>query len=63
VLLTIGLVTIFLGLRRLVNRVLLNRRFARGIGTRKVLIVGTGPQADALRHYLESTPHLGYTVK
>jgi hypothetical protein len=63
VLLTIGLVTIFLGLRRLLYRALLYRRFERGVGTRKVLIVGTGPEAHALRHRLERTPHLGYTFK
>jgi len=63
VLVTLGLVTISLGVRRLAGRFLLYRRFERGIGTRKVWIVGTGPQAYALRHHLESTPHLGYTVK
>jgi exopolysaccharide biosynthesis polyprenyl glycosylphosphotransferase len=63
VLFTLGLVTIFLGVHRLAGRFLLYRRFERGIGTRKVLIVGTGPQPYALRHHLESTPHLGYTVK
>jgi hypothetical protein len=28
-----------------------------------VLIVGTGPEAHALRHHLESIRHLGYTFK
>jgi hypothetical protein len=60
---TIGLVTALLGLRRLVNRVLLYRCFERGIGTPKVLIVGTAPEAHALLHRLESTPDLGYTVR
>ena len=63
VLVTVGLVTILLGLRRLVYRVLLYRRFARGIGTRNVFIVGTGPEAVALRYYLESIRHLGYRFK
>ena len=63
VLITIGLVTIALSLRRLVYRVLIYRRFERGVGTRNVLIVGTGPEAHALRHHLESIRHLGYTFK
>ncbi len=58
----LGLATISLGVRRLVGRFLLYRRFERGVGTRKVLIVGTGPNTHTLRHHLESTPHLGYTV-
>ena len=44
-------------------RVLLYRRFDRGIGTRNVLVVGTGPEAHALRHHLESIRHLGYKFK
>jgi exopolysaccharide biosynthesis polyprenyl glycosylphosphotransferase len=63
VIITIGLVTISLSLRRLVYRLLIYRRFERGIGTRNVLIVGTGPEAHALRHHLESIRHLGYTFK
>ena len=63
VLITLALVTITLGLRRLVYRVLINRRFERGIGTRNVLIVGTGPEAQALRNHLVSFGHLGYTFK
>jgi exopolysaccharide biosynthesis polyprenyl glycosylphosphotransferase len=63
VLITIGLVTIGLGLRRFVYRIMLYSRFERGIGTRNVLIVGTGPEAYALRNHLESIRHLGYTFK
>ena len=63
VLVTVGLVTIALSLRRLVYRILLYRSFARGVGTRNVLIVGTGPEAVALRYYLESIRHLGYRFK
>jgi exopolysaccharide biosynthesis polyprenyl glycosylphosphotransferase len=63
VLMSVGLVTIALSLRRLVYRILINRRFERGIGTRNVLIVGTGPEAHALRHHLESFRHFGYTFK
>lgn len=63
VLTTVGVVTITLSVRRLVYRILLYRRFERGMGTRNVLIVGTGPEARALRHHLESIRHLGYTFK
>jgi len=63
VLITLGLVIVLLSLRRVAYRILLYRRFERGIGTRNVLIVGTGPEAHALRHHLESIRHLGYTFK
>jgi exopolysaccharide biosynthesis polyprenyl glycosylphosphotransferase len=63
VLITVGLVTISLSLRRLIYRVTIYRRFDRGVGTRNVLILGTGPEAHALRHHLESIRHLGYTFK
>ena len=63
VLITVGLVTISLSIRRLAYRMLIYRRFDRGVGTRNVLIVGTGPEAHALRHHLESIRHLGYTFK
>ncbi len=63
VLITIGLVTVSLSLRRLVYRILMYKQFQRGVGTRNVLIVGTGPEAHALRHHLESLRHLGYTFK
>ena len=42
-----------------IYRILLYRRFDRGLGTRNVLIVGTGPEAHALRHHVESIRHLG----
>jgi exopolysaccharide biosynthesis polyprenyl glycosylphosphotransferase len=63
VLITMGLVTVALNLRRLIYRVTLHHRYDRGIGTRDVLIVGTGPEAQALRRQLESIRHLGYTFK
>jgi exopolysaccharide biosynthesis polyprenyl glycosylphosphotransferase len=63
VLMTIGLVTVALSLRRFVYRILIYRRFDRGEGTRNVLIVGTGREAHALRHHIESIRHLGYTFK
>jgi exopolysaccharide biosynthesis polyprenyl glycosylphosphotransferase len=63
VLVTIGLVTLTVSVRRLIGRLLLYRNFERGVGTRNVLIVGTGPEAAALRLYLESVRHLGYRFK
>ena len=63
VLITVGLITISLSVRRLVYRISFYRRFERGQGTRNVLIVGTGPEAHALRHHMESIRHLGYTFK
>ena len=63
VLLTLILVTVVLSLRRLIYRMFLYRRFERGMDTRNVLIVGTGPEAHALRHHLESMRHLGYCFK
>jgi exopolysaccharide biosynthesis polyprenyl glycosylphosphotransferase len=63
VLITLALVTVSLSLRRFIYRVFLYRRFARGIGTRNVLIVGTGDEAKALRHHFDSIRNLGYTFK
>jgi len=63
VVITILLVTIGLSLRRLGYRLLLYHRFERGIGNRNVLIVGTGPEARALRNHLDSIRHLGYNFK
>lgn len=63
VLITILLVAVALGLRRLIYRILLYRRFDRGLDTRNVLIVGTGPEAQALRKHIEKIRHLGYTFK
>jgi len=63
VLITVALVTVTLSLRRLVYRLLHYRRLEQGIGTRNVLIVGTGPEAHALRDHMASIRHLGYTFK
>ena len=63
VLIALGLVTITLSLRRFFYRILLYNRFDRGVDTRNILIVGTGPEAHALRHHIESIRHLGYVFK
>jgi exopolysaccharide biosynthesis polyprenyl glycosylphosphotransferase len=63
VVIALGLITFSLCLRRLAYRISFYRRFERGQGTRNVLIVGTGPEAHALRHHFERIRHLGYTFK
>jgi exopolysaccharide biosynthesis polyprenyl glycosylphosphotransferase len=63
VVMTILLVTLGLSLRRFAYRFLLYHRFERGIGSRNVLIVGTGPEAQALRNHLDRIRHLGYNFK
>lgn len=60
---TLVMVTVSLCARRLIYRALMYRKFERGQNTRNVLIVGTGPEARALRRHLESIRHLGYTFK
>ncbi len=42
VLITVGLVTVALGLRRLAYRLIIYRQFEAGVGTRNVLIIGVG---------------------
>ena len=63
VLSTIGAVTLVFCARRLVYRMMLYRQLEKGLGVRNVLIVGTGPEAQALRHHLESVKRLGYAFK
>ena len=63
VMLTLFMVTGTLCVRRFVYRSMLYHRFESGQDTRNVLIVGTGAEAHALRHHLESIRHLGYTFK
>lgn len=63
VMLTLGLVMISLSLRRFIYRLRMHRRLARGIGTRNLLIVGTGPEAQALRRHLVRNHHLGYSFQ
>ena len=60
---TVCIVAAALGLRRLFYRIWLYRRFDSGLDTRNVVIVGTGPEAHALRHHMESIRHLGYSFK
>ncbi|MGA3343294.1 MAG: sugar transferase [Terracidiphilus sp.] len=63
VVITILVVTLGLSLRRFGYRFLLYHRFERGIGSRNVFIVGTGPEAQALRNHLDRIRHLGYNFK
>ncbi len=63
VLLTLGLTTLLLCIRRLIWRRVVYRRYDRGIETRNILVVGTGRVGQALRQHIESIRHLGYTFK
>lgn len=63
VVITIALVSFCVCVRRGLFRVLQYRRFAQGVGTRNLLIVGTGPEADILRHHIDRIRHLGYSFK
>jgi exopolysaccharide biosynthesis polyprenyl glycosylphosphotransferase len=63
VLITVALVTVSLSLRRMLYRILTNRRLERGLGTRNLFIVGTGAEAQALRRHVDSIRRLGYIFK
>src|ERR1700728_2792222 len=63
VIFTIALLTVALSAGRFVFRALLYQRFERGMNTRNVIIVGTGAEAHALRHHLQSIRQLGYNFK
>ena len=63
VIMTVCLVTVTLGLRRALFRAMLYRRFESGMNTRNVIIVGTGAEAHALRHHLQSIRQLGFVFK
>ncbi len=62
-LLSLGSIAAALSARRFTFRWMMYRRFERGKDTRNVLIVGTGHEAQALRHHVQSIPHLGYAFK
>ncbi len=63
VILTVVLLTVSLSARRFIFRALLYQRFEKGMNTRNVIIVGTGAEAHALRHHLQSIRQLGYNFK
>jgi exopolysaccharide biosynthesis polyprenyl glycosylphosphotransferase len=63
VIITIALVTVCASLRRVSSRLLLYRRYNRGVGTRNLLIVGTGPEALALRRHIDANRNLGYSFR
>jgi len=63
VLVTLGMVTVSLSVRRLIYRLAFYHRFRRGQGMRNVLIVGTGAEAMALRRHIDSNRHLGYNFE
>lgn len=63
VVLTVSAVMIALSLRRLAYRLLLYRRYKRGVGLRNALIVGTGDEAQALGQLLRRKKNLGYALQ
>lgn len=63
VLTSIGLTTIMVCGRRMLQRSLLHRRHKEGIATRNVLIVGTGLDARAVRQQIEHRNYLGFRFK
>jgi exopolysaccharide biosynthesis polyprenyl glycosylphosphotransferase len=63
VLITILLTTLLLCLRRLLWRMMMSRKFERGLEARNIIIVGSGRVGQALRLHLESIRHLGYAFK
>lgn len=63
VVITIALVWVSVSTRRVLFRIMQYRKYAQGIGARNLFIVGTGPEAHALRRHVESLRHLGYAFK
>jgi exopolysaccharide biosynthesis polyprenyl glycosylphosphotransferase len=63
VMLTLLIATLLVCVRRLIQRSIMHRRFQKGQNTRNILIVGTGPEAHALRQHLDSIRNLGFTFK
>jgi exopolysaccharide biosynthesis polyprenyl glycosylphosphotransferase len=63
VFLTIAMVTVGVGVRRMLLRIIRYRKLDRGVGIRSLLIVGTGQEAKDLRRNLESVRHFGFVCK
>jgi exopolysaccharide biosynthesis polyprenyl glycosylphosphotransferase len=63
VLITILITTLLLCARRLLRRMMMYRKFGRGLEARNIIIVGSGRVGRALRHHLDSIRHLGYAFK
>jgi exopolysaccharide biosynthesis polyprenyl glycosylphosphotransferase len=63
VILTVVISTVLLCGRRLIWRLMMYRRFDRGLETRNIIIVGTGRVGQAMRHHLDSIRHLGYSFR
>ena len=63
VIITVIATTVLLCVRRLLWRMMMYRRFDRGLEVRNILIVGTGRVGQAMRHHLDSIRHLGYSFK
>lgn len=63
IIITVFVTMLLLCLRRQIWRTMMHRKFQRGLGTRNVIIVGTGQTGQALRSHLESLRPHGYRFK
>lgn len=55
--------TVLLCLRRAAWRIYTYRNYDRDIGTRNVLVIGTGPAGQAIRNHMRRIRRLGYSFK
>jgi len=62
-LISLALITGLLCLRRFVNRFIIERRHVAGLDNRHILVVGTLPEAAAVKHHLDSLRRLGFLVQ
>ena len=62
-LILLALVTSLLCLRRFIYRFVLEKRHVAGLDIRHILVVGSHPEAAAVRQHLETLRHLGFMVQ
>ena len=60
---TLLITTFLLCFRRAAWRLSLYRRYEKGLNSRNVLVIGTGPSGLAIRSHLQRIQHLGFTFK
>lgn len=63
IIITVFVTMLLLCIRRQLWRMMMHRKFKRGLGTRNVIIVGAGQMGQALRSHLESLRPQGYRFK
>ncbi|MFZ0394904.1 MAG: sugar transferase [Terracidiphilus sp.] len=62
-LIMLALVTSLLGLRRFVHRFVLEKRHLSGLANRHILVVGSLPEAAAVKQHLDTLRHLGFLAQ